>query len=194
MANSLTELERLICIRDTGRTPEGVEVDWDERMKAFDKIERRQERTAEPPVDWRVIDTIEEIGDSPRRDNRRVLHEPIIRSGSAPKLGKKRETRPALKIQTAEGPDWVKLGNDERAIKAFLTAAAEGRGEDFAVLFRPFKPGRQSEAESHRRDLVARLVAEARDRDAKLEAIGAVIGQSKQRVRDLVSAGRELSG
>ena len=102
----------------------------------------------------------------------------------------------AVKIIRPGGEEhWTALGNDQRAIKAFVSQRAEAAGYDFAELVKPFAPVRhQPESEQQRRNVLARVVLEARERGAKIKALSLVLKRPLSTINTLENRGRVLRG
>jgi hypothetical protein len=84
--------------------------------------------------------------------------------------------------------------NDAAALRLFFRRGAEAAGLTFGQLVRTMPPGRPSETDKRRRDVLARLVAQARDeRQAKVETIAQVIGRPIVTVHQLASDGRTIA-
>jgi hypothetical protein len=114
-------------------------------------------------------------------------HEPPKPRGT----GRKRNETRAVKIIRDGEEDWIQLGNDEAAIRAFVDSEAGKAGYSSTEIVEAPR-GRPGSATRPRQAALARIVGEARQRGATLEAIGAVIGRSKQRVSALASEKRNL--
>jgi hypothetical protein len=182
---------RLLMIAELGVDPDtGDDVGWNARMKAFDQLERIRDLRAEIPVDRdEAIERVELAG-SPHREHRRA-------AGVSGLGGKAERSRPGRRasstpaVRTERG--WEQLGNDTTAIRAFLVGRAGEQGRELLELAAPFARGRLPADELERRDLLAAVVTEARDRGATLRAIGLVLERPRQRVADLEQRGRTLA-
>jgi hypothetical protein len=89
----------------------------------------------------------------------------------------------------------MELGGDMGAIRAFASQAAEAAGVDLAELVKPTPSGHLAEDERRRRDVLAKIVAEARARKAHIEALGLIVNRSSTgRIASLEARGKALLG
>jgi hypothetical protein len=100
----------------------------------------------------------------------------------------------AEKRSTIDGRvDYRQLGNDDAAIRAFVSDCAAGDSYTFEDLIVQPGRGRLSAEEQRRRDLLAGIVRGLRDRGAALPAIARVIGCSTPTALRLERHGRALA-
>jgi hypothetical protein len=159
----------------------------DDRVAALDRLAALAERSP----NTRHIRTIKYQDEAPFHDPAKSKaaafggYDPGFRKPK--KRGKQKDSTTAVHTIKADGEDWGNLANDEPAIRGFLKSGALSKGYSSLddLLTKQPTAGRPSpEARRARADL-AELVRAAREREAKQEAIGNVIGRSKQRVADL---------
>lgn len=112
----------------------------------------------------------------------RYAREGALRGGTRP-------TGSAVRLLSPHGSAWSRLGNDDVAIHAAFADASAREGFDPAALAAPFRAGRPAVEDQTRRLALARVVAGLRGAGAHLEAIGRVIGRTKQRVAELERLG-----
>lgn len=191
------ELGELLSIVYLGETLDHDEVDWPEREKALDELERRRAGPVEQPISANRIDLIEELAlaDSPDRKERRVRDAALGAEGG--RVLADRQSKPrasAVRIEKDGRVEYGELGSDEEAIRAFLEEGAAAIGRSLDELAAPFKRGRPTDAEKRRYDLLAILVHGARDREASLAGVGAVIGRTEKRISELALHGARLVG
>lgn len=159
----------------------------DDRVAALDKLARLAERSS----NVRHLHTVKYRDDAPFYDPAKSKtaafggYDPGFRKPK--KRGKQKDSTTAVHTIKADGVEWGNLANDEPAIRGFLESAALNKGYaslDDLLTKQPTAGRPSPEARRARADL-AELVRAAREREAKQEAIGNVIGRSKQRVADL---------
>jgi hypothetical protein len=186
-------------LRRLEATAADTSLPWDERERALKAIDRWHRPDLLPekirPLyeksvamndqsadeRWSLVDE----GTANRRPQRGLFRS----GGQRPTVGKRRVANAAVKTERG----WTQLGNDLEAIRDFVSARAEDFGWDVEALIRSTPRGRLSDAESARRNVLARVVRDAVNLGAKEEAIGTVIDRPKQRVSDLVRHGERLA-
>jgi hypothetical protein len=84
--------------------------------------------------------------------------------------------------------------SDAASLRLVFRRGAESEGLSLTELLRRTPPGRPTEEEKHRRDVLAKLVAQARDeRQARVETIAEVINRPIVTVHQLAADGRRLA-
>jgi hypothetical protein len=116
------------------------------------------------------------------------------RRGEALAEPRQRAAPAAVRVTDLGGNvEWQELGNDTDAIFGFIAERAKTTPFCAAKLLRPQRPGRPTPEEAERRAALAVIVAAARDRGAKYEALASVLGRPLVSVAKLETDGRKLS-
>jgi hypothetical protein len=111
---------------------------------------------------------------------------PLRRRGPAAARAEKRSTMDGR-------VDYRQLGNDDAAIRAFVSDCATGASYTFEDLIVQPGRGHMMVSEKQRRDVLASIVVELRNRGAVLPAIARVIGCSTPTALRLERHGRTLA-
>jgi hypothetical protein len=158
--------------------------EWNAERQALSEAQRQQDRPVDQlPSRWPVArDAATGDGQPPTVRRGKVLRDHT----SEPR----KVDQPA--VRRVDSGDWTELHNDADAIAEFFRAGCLAISADLADLLRPTPRGRLSANELERRDVLAGLVAEARSRGARLEAIGKITGRPVSTVSALETRGRAL--
>lgn len=175
---------------------------WDDDDQVLKTVESDDGDTIEVWVDYSVAPAVGGLrdGETIEERNARVL---------AVNEAERRAARPGDVMPTVDGkplrraakvarPPRALDATDEAATRLFFRRGAEAAGLTFTELVRKRSPGRTAEAEAEaekaRRDVLARLVLQARDeRQTRVETIAVVIRRPIVTVHQLAADGRKLT-